>query len=138
MSSVLQLLSSVALWLGALKMFSDGLAHIADSTAVLKEHFTERYLLHYCGSVLAAERNLDSATAKLISLGAPETIPRLAEDYRSRLLGRLASMGKDTTSCQARRFFGYQLSVYEQNPDQPEHWPNFHYTLTLPSEAHDD
>lgn len=119
-------------------MFSDGLQRIQDSAAKLKEHFSERYILHYCGSVLAAEHNLDIATAKLKSLGAAEAIDSLAADYRSRLISRLASIGEDTSRCSQRRFFGYQLSVYEQNPSQPDHWPNVHYTLTLPREGQDD
>lgn len=133
MTSLLPFLACLALSLFALKVFDEAFANLQEAGAALRHHHDERYLLYYCGAYLAAHGNLSLAATKLKELGASAQIAAdlegKAKAYRARLDQRLASIGHDAAYCQQLTFGGYRLALYEQNPSQPDNWPNLHFTL---------
>lgn len=132
MSATIELIAALAVMFFALTQLSAGFAALSQAGAALRAHHDKRYLLHTCGATLAAIANLDEAKERLLALGARDSIADHAAAYKARLSARLAELGRTTDSCQKLRYGGYRLGIYLQNPAEPSHWPNYHFTLTPP------
>lgn len=136
MSAIIEVLAAVAVVFFALTQLSAGFAALSQAGAALRDHHDQRYLLHICGATLAAIANLDEAKKRLLALGAADGIADKAAAYQARLSARLAEVGHSADTCRRLRYGGYRLGIYLQNPAEPSHWPNYHFTLT-PAEADD-
>lgn len=137
MSALIELLAAAAMLVAALSGFNDAFGHLRRSNAALSAFHQQRYHLHYCGAILAALANLADSQNRLLALGATSRIAAHADTYRKRLLTRLHDIGETLTSCQQLSFGGRRLQVYRQNPAEPSHWPNHHYTLRRYREGDD-
>lgn len=138
MTSILTTLTCAMLGLYALVQFDEALRTLRASYTHLQRHFLATYRLSACGSLLSAHENLAVTLARLEAI-APTQHKRWqtkAETYRRRLAHRLAPKGWDATHCRQLRFARRRLMLYEQNPAEPSHWPNWHYTLTDGKEDH--
>lgn len=133
MSAIIELLAAAALLLAAITQVAAAFDELRLADAALRKHHDQRYRLHYCGAYLAALANLDEALAELKARGAPDTIAGKAERYKARLTARLAEQDSGPLTkarCQALTYGGQRLALYRQNPEEPSHWPNQHFTLT--------
>lgn len=133
MAAIIELLAAAALLLAALTQITAAFSELRRADTALREHHDQRYRLHYCGAYLAALKNLDEAVLELKERGAPERIAAKADDFKARLTARLAEQDSGTLTkarCEALTFGGLRLTLYRQNPAEPSHWPNYHFTLS--------
>lgn len=136
MTSILTTLTCAMLGLYALVQFDEALRTFRASYTHLQRHFLATYQLSACGSLLSAHKNLAVTHARLEEIVPTEhkRWQAKAETYRQRLAYRLAPMGWNATRCRQVRFANRRLTLYEQNPTEPSHWPNWHYTLSAGKE----